>query len=194
MKARKVKGLDPDGPVAAQAQRLVEVRLDELCSFMPEAADPSAITALHDMRIAAKRLRYLLEVFHPLFGPYATKAIKVVKELQGLLGDIHDCDEGLPEVDDALAAAIVVDARALAHAAGTAQLDDLEPAALAGAPTREAYAGLVGLGVHMRARRELLFERFTDRWVELERQGFRARLEYAVAERPGGTDDEETTG
>ncbi len=157
MKARKVKGLDPAGPVADQAQRLLEVRLDELCAFMPTAADPEAVDTLHDMRIAAKRLRYGLEVFHPLFGPYAKQAIKVVKGLQSVLGDIHDCDEGVADVDAALAAAIVGDARALGRAGAAAQLDDLEPAALAGAPTRAAYAGLVGLGVHLRARRDLLF-------------------------------------
>jgi hypothetical protein len=30
----------------------------------------------------------------------------------------------------------------------------------------------------------LLFERFTQLWVKLEREGFRARLEYAIRERP----------
>ena len=47
------------------------VRLDELCGFMPRAADPDEVVALHDMRIAAKRLRYILEVTGPCFGPYA---------------------------------------------------------------------------------------------------------------------------
>ena len=35
-----------------------------------------------------------------------------------------------------------------------------------------------------RARRALLFERFRELWRDLERQGFRARLEYAITERP----------
>ena len=34
-------------------------------------ADPRDVRALHDMRIAAKRLRYILEVDERLFGPYA---------------------------------------------------------------------------------------------------------------------------
>ena len=62
MKARRVKGLDPEGPLADNAGRIVLVRLDELCSFMPRASDPEEVVALHDMRIAAKRLRYVLEV------------------------------------------------------------------------------------------------------------------------------------
>ena len=68
MKARRVKGLDPAAPLADNAARIVRVRLDELCSFMPRATDPSEIVALHDMRIAAKRLRYVLEVTGPVFG------------------------------------------------------------------------------------------------------------------------------
>ena len=65
---------------------------------MPKAADPAEVVALHDMRIAAKRLRYILEVTGPCFGPYAGSAVKLVKDLQDLLGEIHDCDVQLPEV------------------------------------------------------------------------------------------------
>jgi CHAD domain-containing protein len=60
MKARNVKGLEPQGTLADNAERIVRVRLDELQSFIPEALDPDEVTALHDMRIAAKRLRYIL--------------------------------------------------------------------------------------------------------------------------------------
>ena len=34
------------------------------------------------------------------------------------------------------------------------------------------------------ARRSLLFERFVELWRGFEREGFRARLEYAITERP----------
>ena len=98
MKARSVKGLDPEAPLADNAERIVRVRLDELCAFMPRAADPAQVVALHDMRIAAKRLRYILEVTGPCFGPYARTAVKLTKDLQDLLGEIHDCDVQLPEV------------------------------------------------------------------------------------------------
>jgi CHAD domain-containing protein len=38
-----------------------------------EAADPREVEALHDMRIAAKRLRYILEITEPCFGEYARR-------------------------------------------------------------------------------------------------------------------------
>jgi hypothetical protein len=42
---------------------------------------------------------------------------------------------------------------------------------------------VAALMVHLRARRALLFARFLDQWADLERKGFRARLEYALTER-----------
>jgi CHAD domain-containing protein len=96
VKARKVKGIDPRAPLAAGAAPIVRVRLDELCAFMPGAADDAA--ALHDMRIAAKRLRYVLEVTAGCFGAYAGTAVRHAKALQQVLGEIHDCDVLLEEV------------------------------------------------------------------------------------------------
>src|SRR4051794_36822004 len=98
MKARKVKGIDPDGQAADEVAKIVAVRLDELCGFMPAAADPQAMHTLHDMRIAAKRLRYVLELFAPAFGPYAAKAAKQAKKLQDVIGEIHDCDVTRPRI------------------------------------------------------------------------------------------------
>ena len=182
MKARRVKGLEPDETLADNAERIVRVRLDELCGFMPAAADPDEVVALHDMRIAAKRLRYILEVTGDTFGPYAAKnAVKATKDLQDLLGEIHDCDVQIPETAafaDRLQAA---DAAALHEAAGAA--GDLDPALLKQAPHVREHAGIAALQVHLRARRMLLFDRFLELWDDYERKGFRARLEYAVGER-----------
>jgi CHAD domain-containing protein len=181
LKARRVKGLDPDGTLADNAERIVLVRLDELCGFMPAAADPGEVVALHDMRIAAKRLRYILEVTGPCFGPYATKATKMVKQLQDLLGEIHDCDVQIPETAAFSERLLKTDAAALREAAGEA--DDLDPALLKQAPHARAHAGVAALQAHLRARRLLLFDRFLELWGDYERKGFRARLEYAVGER-----------
>src|SRR5262245_30379215 len=99
MKARRVEGLDPDGSLRSNAGRTVATRLDELRGFAEEATVPDAATAQHNMRIAAKRLRYVLEVTESCFGEDAVAARKAVKELQGVLGDIHDCDVMLPRVE-----------------------------------------------------------------------------------------------
>ena len=171
MKARKVKGIDPAGSLIDNAERIVAARLDELCAFAPDVYDPARVERLHDMRIAAKRLRYVLEVTGELFGPYARTAGKRVKELQDLLGAIHDCDVLVPRVE-----ALLEELRA----------DDVRAVVAGGEPRHgDDFRGLGLLVVRTRARRESLFADFLAFWTGLEREGFRARLEYAIAERPG---------
>jgi CHAD domain-containing protein len=90
MKARKVKHLDPAGSFGSNGARIIAVRTREVLDLANGAQDPSDVKALHDLRIAAKRLRYLLE----LTGP--DEPVKRLKRLQDLLGEIHDCDVQLP--------------------------------------------------------------------------------------------------
>jgi len=182
MRARRVKGLDPAARLADDAERIVRTRLDELYSFTPKALNPKRVKALHDMRIAAKRLRYVLEVTSFCFGPYASTATKRAKELQDLLGEIHDCDEMLPRVRaviDELRDRDIDDVIALADDA-----DDLAPELGQRVRHRDAYGGLDVLAIWLEARRTLLFERFGEKWKTLERNAFRERLERALEERP----------
>src|SRR3954452_20586416 len=184
MKARRVKALEPDGTLADNAERIVRVRLDELQSFIPKALDPDEVTALHDMRIAAKRLRYILEVTaDSCFGPYAAAALKRTKELQDQLGEIHDCDVQLPRIrarreERRAAAARTARMRAPATA------DDLDPKYATRTSSARAWRGLETMAIYLKARRELLFERFLELWTRLERDGFRARLTFAAREPP----------
>ncbi len=99
MKARRVEGLDPAAPLRSNASRIVQTRLDELRSFAERALASDASEAQHDMRIAAKRLRYLLEIVEPCIGEPAGPARRAAKELQSLLGDVHDCDVTIAEVE-----------------------------------------------------------------------------------------------
>ncbi|MBJ7330178.1 MAG: CHAD domain-containing protein [Solirubrobacteraceae bacterium] len=181
MKARRIKGLDPQGPLGDQAARIVRVRLEEVLSFTPRALDPDEIEALHDMRIAAKRLRYALEATGDLFGPYAHKATGRARDLQDLIGEIHDCDVMLPRVLALMAEVRRTDAQAVRAAAGDAE--DLPLGLAAQAPNASAWRGLHTLVTHLAARRALLFERFLVLWTELGREGFVARLEFALDER-----------
>lgn len=91
-RARTVHGLKPQGTVRANARKIVATRTDEFFAFAPFLTDPTNVTELHDMRIAAKRLRYGLELFADALGPDATACIDLVKEFQEVVGDIHDHD------------------------------------------------------------------------------------------------------
>jgi CHAD domain-containing protein len=99
VKARRVEGLDPVAPLRDNAVRIVRTRLAEIRSLAESALDPAAATAQHDLRIAAKRLRYVLEVTGPCFGAEADAARKAARQLQDVLGEIHDCDVMLPRAD-----------------------------------------------------------------------------------------------
>jgi CHAD domain-containing protein len=99
VKAREVEGLDPREPLRPNAARIVRTRLNELRGFAGRALAPDAGAAQHDMRIAAKRLRYVLEVVGPCIGEEARVAHRAARELQSVLGDLHDCDLMLPRVE-----------------------------------------------------------------------------------------------
>ena len=185
MKARKVKGLDPEGPLADNARLMVRSRLDELCSFAPRALDPDERETLHDMRIAAKRLRYVLELTAPCFGPYAQRAAGHARKLQDAIGEVHDCDVLEPLILARLAALRAGDARALAARAGSA--DALTAAATARTPNATSYRALEVLAAFLAARRQLCFEEFRERWERLERNGFRKRLERALEQPPSAS-------
>lgn len=98
MKARSVEGLDPAGPLRPNVARIVSTRLEELRDLAGAALSPGASEAQHDMRIAAKRLRYALELFAPCLGEEAEEARRAAKQLQSVLGDLHDSDLMLGKV------------------------------------------------------------------------------------------------
>jgi CHAD domain-containing protein len=79
--------------------QIVSVRLDELRGFAEAALAPDASEAQHDLRIAAKRLRYVLEIFASCLGEEAKAARDAAKRLQSVLGDLHDCDLMLVKVE-----------------------------------------------------------------------------------------------
>jgi hypothetical protein len=171
VKARKVRGLDPAAPVDHNLRRIVAVRLDELRSFGEAARDPGDVEALHDMRIAAKRLRYVLEMGEPVLGTPARRGAKEARRLQDLLGEIHDCDEGVPRVLRHLERLRAEDALALADAAGP-RAKDLEPRTMRDAPHRRRYEGLESYCAYLKARRDVLYADFLRYWARLERTGF----------------------
>jgi hypothetical protein len=175
VRARKVKGLDPSGPLVDNARRIVATRVDELYSFDPHGKPKE----LHNMRIAAKRLRYVLELTAPALGDAAAKGAREAKQIQTLLGELHDCDEMLALIgahSEGLRAADAEAALALAPRGAT----DLPPSTARSLPNRLHYRGLESLSAYFSARRDFLHRRFIRKWERLERAGFRERLLEAL--------------
>lgn len=177
MKAAPVKKLDPSRPLGENAARMIQVRLEEMMSLAPRALGGKT-KAQHDMRIAAKRLRYVLEVTGFAFGRPADAARRRARDLQDILGEIHDCDVMLPRVRRHLKGLQQADARAVRAKAG--RTPDLAPRLAAQAPHRTSYRGLDVLAVYLEARREVLSDRFAAFWRRQEQTGTWRRLEQAV--------------
>lgn len=73
-------------------------RLKELEKLSSGLFLPFEIETLHDMRIAAKRLRYAIELFQQCWRRSIGSYAKRVARLQTALGDVHDCDVWIESV------------------------------------------------------------------------------------------------
>jgi CHAD domain-containing protein len=80
------------------SQEIILDRLKEFEALSNGLLNPFEIETLHDMRIAAKRLRYAIELFQQCWGRSMSGYAKRIARIQTALGDLHDCDvwiEGL---------------------------------------------------------------------------------------------------
>jgi CHAD domain-containing protein len=105
-KAADVPGLEPGTPFSLAAARAVRVRAGELFAHGEGVLDTQDIERVHDMRVATRRLRAVLEVFAACFPPEELgPALRDVKRLADALGARRDPDVQL-EALDRIAAAI----------------------------------------------------------------------------------------
>lgn len=70
----------------------IHQRAAALQSFQSIVEQPEKKEELHEMRIAAKWLRYSLETFAPLYPAQLKSQIQATRKFQELLGEIHDRD------------------------------------------------------------------------------------------------------
>jgi CHAD domain-containing protein len=67
-------------------------RLKELEALSPCLYEPQNVKPLHEMRIAAKRLRYAMDLFAVCWGDQLGVFSRQVAQMQSSLGELHDCD------------------------------------------------------------------------------------------------------
>jgi CHAD domain-containing protein len=155
-----------DAPAGASAPGIVQARVVELLSWEPFIRDAARVEELHAMRIAAKRLRYTMELFAPFHGPELRAAIGQVKRVQELLGDIHDADVLVPALADYLRRLLAREVRPRHHAAvmGVHAVD------------LEAARGLLNLCRGRRDHRDATYAEFLNVWTNMRAEGFFDRL------------------
>ena len=145
----------PRGRFGAVAGEAVRAQVGALLSVLAEVAGPDDAERAHRARIEGKRLRYLLE---PLRGqvPGAEEAVQSMKELQDLLGDLHDVHVLAARMADAAAEAAAEGARAVHHALHAGGEDHARSVA-----RRGIRPGLAALDRRVRERRDAL-------WAEIQ--------------------------
>jgi CHAD domain-containing protein len=107
------------------------------------------------MRIAVKRLRYTMELFKPLYEGALDRVIEAIKQVQTLLGDVHDCDVWITQLDKMLQKQSKRFVRYYRHAGPLVQLQ----------------AGLDFLKRDRRRRRDELFSTLVQFWHEQTEAG-----------------------
>lgn len=70
----------------------IREKLAQLVSMETCLEDPQNAEGHHKMRIAAKKLRYTMEICREPFDSKLDSFIKKCKKVQNLAGEIHDCD------------------------------------------------------------------------------------------------------
>jgi hypothetical protein len=177
-KAWAVPDVDPAAPVAVNARRVLAVRIAEFYSYEGVVPFPELTEALHNLRIAAKRLRYTLELFRAQFGKDGERQIERVKALQEALGTLHDHDVRIELIGDELSRLMLEQSRETRSAIAGAAADEI--AAIATSALRPApddpRRGLIALLGREHAARRATYDAFRALWDEYAQAGMRAEL------------------
>ncbi len=150
--------------VFERAEWHINERVKELRAFEPCLADPQDHEQHHAMRIAAKRLRYTMELFKPIYDGGLDRVIEAIKQVQSLLGDVHDCDVWVDQLDKMLQKQAKRFARFYRHAGPLAQIQP----------------GIEYLKQDRRRRREHPFSTLVEFWREQTEAGLWEELGEVV--------------
>ncbi|MEA2320222.1 MAG: exopolyphosphatase / guanosine-5-triphosphate,3-diphosphate pyrophosphatase [Solirubrobacteraceae bacterium] len=126
-KARDIPGLQADMTFAQAAAATVAVRADEVFEYAGGVLDTDDIERVHDMRVATRRLRAVLEIYAPCFPKGALRPVlREVKALADALGARRDPDVLLARLHDMRAALTTADVLGVDAFADRARADQAE--------------------------------------------------------------------
>ncbi len=186
VKARPITGLNAQAPAGDNARIIAKTRLDELYDWDQYVDNPYHVRELHNLRIAAKRLRYTLEIFAETLPESVVPLVKEVEQIQEELGNLHDTDVMIALLRLCLGAQdggtgyeyVLAHARQLKKKADfvinpamVAYL--LDPAV---APSADERRGLENLLQDLHQRRADQYNAFRQHWYQLKARDFRHEL------------------
>jgi hypothetical protein len=192
-KAHPIEDLQPGIETRDALPTVFSVRIAELWSWAEHMPHPERVRELHDMRIAAKRLRYCFEFFLPCFEPEFKEVLKRFKQLQDFLGEIHDCDVWVDYLRVQLAEAfkeLGAQRKALDQHVGADQRLREGALQLGAALAHGPAHGLLLMVDDVTQRRQRLYAELLEFWADCEQRGFRGELTRAVAAAAQQRDDQ----
>src|SRR4051812_4547962 len=153
-KARDIEGLEAGMPFEKAAAATVAVRAEELFEQSEHVLDTTDIERVHDMRVASRRLRAVLEIYAPCFPSAQFKPLlREVKDLADALGERRDPDVLLDRLATLEAALPKANAPGIeAFAAPIREEQQRGNAALAAALERAERTNLAGRRARLGAR------------------------------------------
>src|SRR5688572_18179910 len=99
-KAREIPGLHATMTYGEAAAATVATRGQELFDHAENVLDTSDIERVHDMRVASRRLRAVLEIYQPCFPKALFRPVlREVKALADALGERRDPDVLLAQLE-----------------------------------------------------------------------------------------------
>lgn len=161
-----VAGAEPGALEYTQTLRQPWVReairdsIKGLLAYRKYVERPERVEELHEMRIAAKWLRYYLEAFVEDHEAEIGDAVQTTKKIQDLLGSIHDCDVWIEILPGYLKKS-----GKLADAAREAAEDP-----------ESIRPGLQLISENRTRERKRIYRRFVKLWTSLERDGYWKKL------------------
>lgn len=109
-RTKKTSGVSPGDSMTVAATRIVDERAKRIFELRDAVAKPDNVEAVHDMRVATRRLRAVLDIFEPCFAakPHARVTVDV-KSITRALGQHRDLDVQIGLLEPLAAQAAVAD-------------------------------------------------------------------------------------
>lgn len=96
LELRDTIGVQPDEPLAEAGRRILRYHFERMLLHEPGTREGTDIEALHDMRVATRRMRSAFRMLKPAYLPGAIKFFrKELRRLGGTLGAVRDLDVAL---------------------------------------------------------------------------------------------------
>ena len=88
--------IDASAPVVVCAVLLTREKLREMSGYVKRLDGPKCVSAVHDMRVASRRLREVLDLFREYLDPVAfTELEKTARSVTKILGPVRNTDVAL---------------------------------------------------------------------------------------------------